>query len=270
MDYNNQFENNNTPNRFNEPRERGGGVKSILIGILSALVVLGLVGGGIWLYNSGKGTSTGSSSSSNSTTSTANSSKSTTQVSSTTSTVVSSTNSSVSSLAVSSSITSTSSQGRTEGNVLLTYSDSKIPGITFNYDRVSTNVETVVPTLGAGSYINITRPGTNQKLFIEYGDYSGAGNGRATDCYDKDNTQDIGNGWLRVVPEFKETGKITRLFINPTIGGQNLCIGGTNVPRADPDTSVKKGTKIFVIRYDVPTFEERGAFDELVKTITIQ
>jgi hypothetical protein len=200
MDYNNQFQdnNNNTPNRFNEPREGGGGVKSILIGILSALVVLGLVGGGIWLYNSGKGTGSSSSSSSTALTTNSGSSKSAVVVvSSTQSNITSSIASSISSLVSSTSIGS--------NITLLTFNDSKLPGFSFVYDSTLWQKPIVAP-FGAqsgpgigGQEITIARLNDIQAtLRIQKFTNTQNVGGPLRECYSDNQNLDIGGGWYRL------------------------------------------------------------------------
>jgi hypothetical protein len=277
MDYNNNFENNNTPDRFNEPKDGGNGIKSVLIGIVSALTVLGLVGGGIWLYNSGKGGSAGSSST-NSTTSISNSSKSAVVVSSSTSIITSSIGSTVSSQAIS-SITNSSTPSTITTN-LTKFENSKFSGLTFEYDGTKWLAGANTGGQAGSEFIQVVTGGdkaisiyakNDLSLEINYIKVKPSQIGGGNPCLNPEQVLDIGNGWFRVRQETQ-----SRIYINNTIIPDSTCAaegkpdglrmeGFSGVTGLSPS---KTGSGGFVrITLNGENLERRAEADEIVKTL---
>jgi flagellar basal body-associated protein FliL len=280
MDYNNQFDTNNTPNQFNEPKEGGNGIKSILIGIVSALTVLGLVGGGIWLYNSGKGTS--ASSSSSSTTTNSGSSKSASLVSSSVQSVIVSSAATITSSAQGASSTGVSSAASTSAasNItLLTFSDSQIPGLSFVYDSALWKKPEIAdfgtlsgPGIG-GKEVNLRLNNSKEGVTLTIQKFTNTQNvgGPLRSCYTDNQNLDIGGGWFRLQVLNQTDGPGQRTFSDfaPTNEGQDV---GSNNPSC-PNKAFYRGFGSKTSSYPQYnallyfTGDNRSIADDIVKSI---
>jgi hypothetical protein len=253
MDYDNDFETTPQQNRFGKPTSSNS-LKPILIGVVSALSVFVLVGGGVWLYNKGKSSAAVSSSS--------------------TSTLSSSSATSVSQNSTSSTVNSSSSSSSVSSKAVLnkTYTDSIFTNFTFKYDdswNVTASPADAPVAGGKESRIVLTHKNGSKVTATLHN----AGHGIRAYCLTADTQVDINNGWSRVRLDNGD-----RYFVKTSL------ISSATPFFSDPGTPCPAGTSntvstIFSINGTIESAhtdgiklelvgEDRAIADDIIRTLT--